>query len=78
MPVEDSSQNTDTMSIKYKTCFLWEGWKDVCNADNGWATWEMYDKLCDTEQTQGLQERVKYRDLRYAGKRNWDQIHIAG
>lgn len=76
--MEESSQKTDTETIKYKICFLWEGWKDVCNADNGWATWEMYDKLRDTVQTQGLQERVKYRGLRYAGKRNCDQLHITG
>jgi len=38
----------------------------------------MYDKLGDTEQTQGLVKRVKYRGLRYAGKRNCDQLHITG
>ena len=76
--MEESSQNIDTESIKYKIWFLWEGWKDVCKADNGWATWEMYDKLGDTEQTQGLVKRVKYRGLRYAGKRNCDQLHITG
>lgn len=75
--MEESSQNTDTESITYKICFLWEGWKDICNAGNRWATWEMCDKFCDTEQTQGLQERVKYKGLDMLEKET-DQLHVTG
>lgn len=37
----------------------------------------MCDKFCDTEQTQGLQERVKYKGLDMLEKET-DQLHITG
>jgi len=37
----------------------------------------MYDKFRDTEQTQGLQERVKYKGLDMLEKET-DQLHITG